>query len=63
MKKKLLCLLAAVVLTLSACGTQVPAESLYVPTENTVVLDVVTSYGGDDGNRKNFEHAVRNFEK
>ena len=27
-----------------------------------VTLNVVTSYGGDDGNRKNFENAVKEFE-
>ncbi len=28
----------------------------------TVTLNVVTSYGGDDGNRKNFEDAVKDYE-
>ena len=63
MKKRIGCLLAALSLSLTACGSEVPAETVYAPTEDTVVLDVVTSYGGDDGNRKNFEHAVREFEK
>lgn len=63
MKKRVFCVLAALALTLSACGRQVPAETVYEPTENTVVLDVVTSYGGDDGNRRNFEKAVESYEK
>ena len=63
MKKRMACLLAALSLALTACGTQIPAETLYQPTESPVVLDVVTSYGGDDGNRKNFAKAVEAFEK
>ena len=63
MKKRIGCLLAALGLTLSACGKEIPAETIYTPTEDTVVLDVVTSYGGDDGNRKNFERAVREYER
>ena len=63
MKKEIGCLLAALSLTRCACGKQIPAETLYAPTQSGVVLDVVTSYGGDDGNRKNFERAVREFEK
>ena len=63
MRKWMICLTAAVCLLMTACGHQIPAETLYSPTESTVVLDVVTSYGGDDGNRKNFERAVREYEK
>ena len=63
MKKRICCLLAALGLTLAACGKEIPAATLFVPEESGVVLDVVTSYGGDDGNRKNFERAVREFEK
>ena len=63
MKKRIFCLLAALGLTLASCGRDIPAETLVSPTESGVVLDVVTSYGGDDGNRKNFERAVREFEK
>ena len=63
MKKKMICLLAALGLTFSACGRDIPAETLAEPTEKGVVLDVVTSYGGDDGNRRNFERAVREFER
>lgn len=30
---------------------------------DSVTLNVVTSYGGDDGNRKNFENAVAAYEE
>ena len=63
MNKKVCCLLAALGLTLASCGQEVPAETIYAPTEDAVVLNVVTSYGGDDGNRKNYERAVREFER
>lgn len=32
------------------------------PAANPVELTVVTSYGGDDGNRKNYENAVASYE-
>jgi len=32
------------------------------PTSGKVELTVVTSYGGDDGNRKNYENAVASYE-
>ena len=31
--------------------------------DDSVTINVVTSYGGDDGNRKNFEAAVKAYEK
>lgn len=63
MKKFLTMLLALVmVLSLVACGGQNGNDS-----QNTdgasVTLNVVTSYGGDDGNRKNFENAVAAYEE
>ena len=63
MKKFLAMLLALVmVLSLVACGGQGGNDS-----QNTdgasVTLNVVTSYGGDDGNRKNFEAAVAAYEE
>ncbi len=30
--------------------------------DDSVTINVVTSYGGDDGNRKNFEAAVKAYE-
>ena len=53
--------LSAAVLLLTACGQAAVAETT-APGRPAVVLDVVTSYGKDDGNRKNFENAVRSFE-
>ena len=38
------------------------AESAAEPAAQSVTLNVVTSYGGDDGNRKNFENAVAAYE-
>ena len=66
--KKLLSLLlaAAAALSLTACAG--PAEEAKPtapqPTDKPpVTLSVVTSYGGDDGNRVNFEAAVRAYEE
>ena len=73
--KRLLAMLLVLVMALSlvACGqSAAPAEESAAPsagTENTepakepVTLNVVTSYGGDDGNRKNFEAAVKSYEE
>ena len=61
--KKLLSLLlaAAAAVSLAACAGPAGEPG---PTENTpVTLHVVTSYGGDDGNRMNFEAAVRSYEQ
>ena len=33
------------------------------PANSSVELNVVTSYGGDDGNRKNYENAVKSYEE
>ena len=74
--KKFLALLLAVlmVLSLAACGqTATPNDSQTAdepkgsgtteqPASTPVTLNVVTSYGGDDGNRKNFEAAVKAYE-
>lgn len=38
-----------------------PAQAASAPAQG-VTLNVVTSYGGDDGNRKNFENAVAAYE-
>ena len=73
--KRLLAMLLVLVMALSlvACGqSAAPAEGSTAPTggaDNTepakepVTLNVVTSYGGDDGNRKNFEAAVKSYEE
>ena len=53
--KKALALLLALVMVLSF-GTVAFAD-------NSVTLNVVTSYGGDDGNRANFETAVKAYEE
>ena len=75
--KKIIALLLAIVMCfgLAACGGN-PADGTEPPeagnsgetkaTEpeaaTSVTLNVVTSYGGDDGNRKNFEAAVKAYE-
>ncbi len=75
--KKFLALLLAVlmVVSLAACGQTAapngsqtadePKESgtTEQPASTPVTLNVVTSYGGDDGNRKNFEAAVKAYEE
>ncbi len=73
--KKLLALLLALtmVFALCACGAQqsAPAEAPAAaeaeveeaPAKEPVTINVVTSYGGDDGNRKNFEAAVAAYEE
>lgn len=75
-KSKLLALLLACVMALSllaGCGgsgstpASTPAASQggdtpAAPADAPVELTVVTSYGGDDGNRKNYEAAVASYE-
>lgn len=69
-------LVTCMCLGMAACGgkTPAPTESAQKAAEGTtaaaaepaparsVTLNVVTSYGGDDGNRKNFENAVAAYE-
>ncbi len=74
MKKTIALLLVAVkALSLVACtenpdnsntvdATNAP-EATDVPKAEPVTLNVVTSYGGDDGNRANFEAAVKAYEE
>ena len=71
MKKFLAILLCAVmVMALGACGQQSAAQTKApdaVTTEapapaGPVDLNVVTSYGGDDGNRANYEAAIAGYE-
>ena len=54
--KKVLAMLLALTMVLSL-GT------LALAANDSVTLNVVTSYGGDDGNRANFEAAVRAYEE
>ena len=54
--KKTLAMLLTVVMILSLVSVVAFADS-------SVTLNVVTSYGGDDGNRKNFENAVKAYEE
>ena len=72
--KKIIALLLTLIMVmgLAACGsTPAPApapaepqapEAPAEPVVESVTLNVVTSYGGDDGNRKNFEAAVAAYE-
>lgn len=67
MKKRTLCLLLAGILCLSllaGCGPAEPTTKETPPVNDTksVELSVVTSYGGDDGNRGNYEAAVKDYE-
>ena len=65
LKRYLLPLLAAgLALNLAACAKLPWAEDASTaPTEKEpLTLKVVTSYGADDGNRKNFEKAVADYE-
>ena len=50
--KKTLSMILVLVLMLSLV-------SVIAFADGSVTLNVVTSYGGDDGNRKNFENAVK----
>ena len=60
MKKLLIFLLAA--LMLAGCGQQ-PVQETETTEKNTVVLDLVTCYGVDDGNRKKYEQAIKTYEE
>lgn len=62
MKRFIACLLAvAMCLGFSACDHESRNEQTE-PKEEVVSLHVVTSYGGDDGNRGVFESAVAGYE-
>ena len=54
--KKTLAMLLVLVLMLSLVSVAAFADK-------ALTLNVVTSYGGDDGNRKNFENAVKAYEE
>ena len=63
--KKLLALLLVMSMTfgMAACSSGEAFENPAEKADETVTLNVITSYGGDDGNRANFEAAVRAYEK
>ncbi len=62
MKRFLAILLCAVMIaSLAACGTK-PADTPESEAAEAVELNVVTSYGGDDGNRANYEAAIAGYE-
>ena len=54
--KKTIAMLLVLVLMLSLVSVAAFADK-------SITLNVVTSYGGDDGNRKNFENAVKAYEE
>lgn len=58
--RRIIALLLAAACVLCACG--VSAEEPEA-AEEPVVLDVVTSYGADDGNRRNYEAAIASYEE
>lgn len=63
MKKIVALLLAAAMLcTLAGCGGNGEVPSVTLPQDGPVTLNVVTSFGGDDGNRANYEAAVAAYE-
>lgn len=62
MKRWIAGLLAALLcLSLSGCAMR-PKPSPTLPSAARVSLQVVTSFGGDDGNRRNYEAAVEAYE-
>ncbi len=73
MKKTLALLMAAAIgaSLLAGCGAAAPASSAASQTDEAakteaaspVTLNVVTSYGGDDGNRANYEAAYKAYEQ
>ncbi len=66
MKRRMI-LILALLLLLSGCASQENPDPTQVQTEQMeqqpVELYVVTSYGGNDGNRPDFEAAVRTYEQ
>lgn len=56
-----LMLLVSLMLPLTGCAEPAPAQTS-LPPQEPVVLDVVSSYGGDDGNRASYEAAVASYE-
>lgn len=52
----------AIALSLTAAIGLSAAGAVMAGAADPVTLSVVTSYGGDDGNRRNFEQAVQEYE-
>lgn len=64
MKRRIALVLVLVLsLNMVACSGSSDAETTDVSEGQNVTLNVVTCYGGDDGNRKSFEAAVEDYEK
>lgn len=62
MKRIIALMLAALLcVSMAACRREEGGETTD-PARSGVTLNVVTSYGGDDGNRKNYEAAVASYE-
>ncbi len=63
MKKRIALLLAlAICLGLTACGEGTEPADTETSVQGNATLTVVTSYGGDDGNRGSFVAAVEEYE-
>lgn len=63
MKKRIALLLAlAICLGLTACGEGTEPADTETSVQGNATLTVVTSYGGDDGNRGSFVAAVKEYE-
>lgn len=60
--KRVLALALVIILCLTGCKTGAQAQGAEA-TQDSVTLTVVTSYGGDDGNRGNFVSAVKEYEQ
>ena len=57
-----LVLILGLCLGLTACGSDAQTDATDA-TQGNITLNVVTSYGGDDGNRGNYEAAVAAYEE
>lgn len=58
----ILLLLMALSAAMLACGPMEESSAVVEVESQGVTLNVVTSYGGDDGNRKNYEAALAAYE-
>lgn len=60
--KKFTALLLAAVMLCALAGCRDAGPVIMAPLDSSVTLDVVTAFGGDDGNRVNYEAAVAAYE-